>query len=520
MTVRSIRSSYRLATTEPYKRRWTVVALAALAVLMFAYHLTFLQFDKQTKDRAQNLSLAVNLAFEGRFVPFDQNGPYARREPAYPFLLAGTVIALDRLGIHTINRECAGRENIYKERCIQQYTWLKPVNLILLMLTALLSAFTIHIMSGSSIAAVLGLLAVANSGYLLRQADQFMSEVLAAMLLATLAFASIRVVQSGRLLGAAFCGNVLGLLMLTKAIFQYAWFPLLLFLVAVSVFVHRKPVSYVAATATVFLCGVLAVTGPWLLRNQFAGIGPKIVDGRSGNVLMIRANYNDMTDEEYRIAYLYFNPYFGRKYPEKAGVPKRLYERLDRQNPDGFYQRGKHATPQDPSCPPIREGQSKNAALVACALERIRGNLWGHLRNVPLMLFRGSFREIGLGQYKEKLAPTIGDAIGIRLPRIGQGGNRLSRMIYGLTAVFALFFTALYGLSKFNWSMVGLTLIACYAFGMLAGLTHFIPRYATPMIPIQITCIIVLLAGATSRLSECARRVLGLLKVPPDNDEV
>ena len=93
-------------------------------------------------------------------------------------------------------------------------------------------------------------------------------------------------------------------------------------------------------------------------------------------------------------------------------------------------------------------------------------------------------------------------------------------MIYGLTAVFALFFTALYGLFKFNWSMVGLTLLACYSFAMHAGLTDFLPRFAAPMIPIQITCIIVLLAGATSRLSECARRVLRLLKVPPDNDEV
>ena len=149
-----------------------------------------------------------------------------------------------------------------------------------------------------------------------------------------------------RIATAVVSGLCLGLLVLTRAVFQY-WLVGVAVVLAVGMWreVDRRRELATACAALVLAAWV--VTLPWMVRNAVQA-GHFGISGRDGEVLAIRAEYGRMTWAEVRGAFAYYLPDLplvgsGARdramrwlEPEPFG-----YARFDRANPDGFYRRTK-----------------------------------------------------------------------------------------------------------------------------------------------------------------------------------
>lgn len=397
-------------------------------------------------ELAHNLTEGNGFALEGK--------PYYRRDLGYPAFIALTHAAdLRRVTFDCVrdSPECASIRSSMKIGNI----WLTSVLVVATGLTALL-------ISGSVLAGLAAALVMAASSWWQWFAiDQPNSEPLAALLVlvhsAALSCMFQVSSQRKRAVAGAVSGLALGLLVLTKAVFLY-WLYLLLMVGAVVLL--RMPVLR-KATAVALLIPVV-IAGGWMLRNAHY-FGDFAVAGRDGEVLTIRAAFLEMTWSEFRAGFFAFGPDYPRwvvgSLPRPADSD---VARFDRSNPVGFYQTGKRET---------REAELKGSVgdLRASGMDRIAAEPLKYAAHTVLFAWRAAFPTIFRYRQGPSHDPSFTVAAWVRLAGMG-----------------SLLFLALYSVVRKRWDMIVFVLPALFSWGIHAAATHAIPRYSAPIVPVMI----------------------------------
>ena len=480
-----------IGMTSPRKRS---LLLSAAAVLFGACGvvLSWPLVDGEgirSSDSSQYERIAFNMVRHGEFhdsrrPPQERDvlRPYTRRTPGYPAYLAAVFATFPEIGgighACISDPECAAAVPV--RRRVQQVT------AVLAGLTVAATFLAAWVLTGSRAAsAAAGLLCL-----LLLPRD--IPSLLSGFLLLGHAVLAAETWRRPRLVTGVASGIALGLLVLTRAIFQY-WLAgvVIVWLAAAWRDAGRGRASAPAFAA--LLVAAWSLTLPWMVRNAVQA-GEFGISGRDGEVLAIRAEYGRMTWAELRGAFAYFLPVpsgadglrrtaMCRLEPEVFG-----YARFDRGNPEGFYRRAKNmagdvaarANEIDPEWRADRV--ARDAALTRASLELMRED-W--LKHAALTLV---FAERGSGFSDRTICRRAADFLGV------QWGWRYGRWLALRVCYVAGWFSYLF-LPALGWLLVlawkrrdaataFLLLPAACSFGFHALATHFVPRYSFALIPV------------------------------------
>lgn len=485
-----------------------VAALIALSVATLARTLT----DTPNQyDAAQNMAAAYNLAVHGVFSQDigPDPAPGMTREPlpivalaAHMRLHPGLDVAMD---FETMN---SGAAVIAVKR--HNLLWAAGLlaGVFVLVQTAL---------GPSRLALPAGILAMAMThAFFLgktRILDTTYTEVQAATLMVWGSVALVRALQTGRSGWFLATGLLLGALALTKAVMLHVGIGVVLCLFVVHVLFAPAGGRMRALAQTGLLAlGLALVAGPWIMRNAIVH-GEAQITGRSGEVMMIRAVLNGMSDEERRGAYTawgpgkYLVPILGQSYafgPEDFEEGGRL-QRLNRLSTSTFAERDRAAEaagrPQDAisyyrsaKAESVRlalayaaEGHADpssaaDSALRAQAIEMVRSDPGAHLALTPAIVWRIVWN------FQAGVVP-------------GPVRFGLNAAAFALLWVFAIL-----GLLTRNPVMLGIGLAPVGMIALYVLATHAIARYSEPAVPNMIVALVVALAWTTATLAARLRR--------------
>ena len=479
-----------IGMTSPRKRS---LLLAAAAVLFGAcgVAMSWPLVDGEglrSSDSSQYERIAFNLVRHGEFHdsrrPPQKRAaglrPYTRRTPGYPAYLAAVFATFPEIGgighACISDPECAAAVPV--RRRVQQAT------AVVVGLTVAATFLAAWVLTGSRAAsAAAGLLCL-----LLLPRD--IPSLLSGFLLLGHAVLAAETWRRPRLVTGVASGIALGLLALTKAVFQY-WLAgvVIVWLAAAWRDAGRGRASAPAFAA--LLVAAWSLTLPWMVRNAVQA-GEFGISGRDGEVLAIRAEYGRMTWAELRGAFAYYLPV-----PSAADGLRRAamrwlepeifgYARFDQGNPEGFYRRARRnegdvAARANAIDPEWRAGQAaRDAALTRASLELMRED-W--LKHAALTLV---FAERGSEFFSGAICDSAADFLGARWE--WQSGW-LAHRVCAPAGLSYLFLPALGWLLVLAWkrrdaATAFLLLPAACSFGFHALATEFTPRYSFPLIPV------------------------------------
>lgn len=171
------------------------------------------------------------------------------------------------------------------------------------------------------------MLAMFPSGATVFYARQFLTEGLALPLFGLFTvFLLLSVRNPDRLVWPALTGLSVALLALTRPVFAYVFWPLLL--LGVAVFLWRRGRPVIRNALLVFALTYAVALTPWMLRNKIVFDQATIADsGYGGETLSHRVGYNRMSLSEWAVAFVYWFPDFGDSLA-KALFPPHTYEKL------------------------------------------------------------------------------------------------------------------------------------------------------------------------------------------------
>jgi hypothetical protein len=452
----------------------------------------------RVSDRRKYPMLAYNLVVHGAYHPDkDYRGqlesgkpikPHLLRAPGYPFFLAAVFSMsphFDRVAPQCLVRDhCPGATAVRRD--VQRAS--AVVAALLVSATALVVGTMFGGWSAATVACVLMLVSVPNN-------DQ--SRLAALFLLGHGAFGMLayRAVGRRRIAFAAASGGLLAALSLTRTIFQYWLFALfVLGCVQLVMARRRRGDTGVLETWTIVLAAVLLVF-PWMARNRMAG-GDFSVSGRGGLVLAIRAEYSQATWPELVGAFAYYLPLHPRTMNELRKSAMRAlepdvhgYRRFNRLDPDGFYSRAKRQrgavaarAREYPDWKSGTKGKGGDLAIGRGARDVILENWTKHVALSFVFGLRGSVVEIPpfsltRGVYGNPVAEVIR-----RLTLLAEWA-----VIFFVPAMIASI--AILSVRR-DWSRLFFFLPTLFAFAIHAGMTHYLPRYSGPLIPLWIVALV------------------------------
>lgn len=502
------------------------VAAAALLLALCTLALSWPTGDMgppRASARDQLESIAFNLVRHGEF----HNGgrlaearaagdttAYSRREPGYPLYLAAVYASFP--GFDTLGQEC-----LLDAACEAAAPLRRRVWGLTFVLGAAAVAFTFlmtFVLARRSwpvalAAGVVSLLVLPP--ILTRDIPSFLS----GLLLLGHATLAAQTWRQPRLATGVLSGLFLGLLGLTRAVFQY-WLIGVALVLAAGIWrdVDRRRILAPACAALVV--AAWAVTLPWMIRNAVQ-VGHFGISGRDGEVLAIRAEYGRMTWAEVRGAFAYYLPDF----PVVGGAVRDRamrwlepdtfgYARFDRANPEGFYRRTKDQTGEvaaraDRIAPQWRLGIRsrehqviRDTALKQAAAEQIRADwLKQGILTVP-------FAERGAGLSVGSCSSIVGPASERYGWKIGWPVSQACELAREWVLLFVPLAGVMVVLAWRRRDVASALLLApvVYGFGIHAVATHFIERYSRPLIPVLV--VVAALAGqeAWRRLGDARQR--------------
>ena len=328
--------------TPTVRSRVTVIALLLGLASFTQSWLAIDGSDRISGDPGRDMQIALNMIRHGEFHDTPalawnrQQGTlraYADTEPAFPTFLAlifwNAPEMVESIGVPCFRRNQQCREgDAARTRVLQ-------VGAISRGMTVAAASAATFALTGSLLFTVLGGFAC----LLLLVINWSTMSVLAGLFLLTHSVLAALAWRQPRIATGALSGVALGLLVLTRAIFQY-WLAgvAVVWLLGAWLYPDRR-----RATAPAFAALVIAAwttTFPWLVRNaSYAGVLG--VSGGDAQVLAIRAEYGRMSWPELQGAFAYYVPTFlgsARDWAMNVLEPPVYgYARLARDNPEGFY---------------------------------------------------------------------------------------------------------------------------------------------------------------------------------------
>ncbi len=280
---------------------------------------------------------------------------------------------------------------------------------------------------------------------------------------------------------AWFAGFAFGTLVLTKASGAYLALILLPLFPLLATKLSLKAVRLGLSLALGFAMVVL----PWTARNHIE-FGQFVIAEGGGRVLLVRSEFNKMSSVEFKGAfYAYapkllrehlFEPYLGFSQDQLdcGGNLESLNRDLlcDQNNlanghyehVRSFYQRGKRAIPRKIMAERNKSGESLWVDKMgrSIAIDRIRANPLKHLLvSIPL-----GWRGFWPFPDRDWLCLSI-----------------------NILAMLSLLIMPIMGLIKqrYDWALISITGVAFFFF--YAFLSHFIPRYSEPLVPLSLICL-------------------------------
>ena len=490
------------AGTESLRLAATAALLGGLTVVLLWPSVDGLVLT--ASDREQHEGIAFNIVRHGEFRPFDVSyeaggerlsEAYSRREPGYPLYLASIFATFP--AIDSLSRTCISDPGceaaVPLRRRVQRLTVVVAAVTVAATLVATY-AFT----AGWSTSIVAGLL------YLMLLPQDIPSLLAALFLLGHAALAADMWRRSSAISGAL-SGIALGLLVLTKAVFQY-WLVGLALLWLPATWRHSRPPRATMRAFAALLVAAWSLTLPWMVRNAVHG-GQHGVAGRGGQILAIRAEYGRMTWPEVRGALAYYLPV-----PDSAGAVRDFalrwleprpfgYARFDRTNLAGFYRRAKDRTGDvaaraDLIQPGWRlsDPTGMDSAERRAAFQLIGEDWLKHLALTPVFLARGSaFFDGGwiarVESYDWKSTVPIRYAA-----NLARASSYLFLPALALSLVLAW--------RRRDAAVALLLSPVVYGLGIHAVATHFVSRYSHPLVPVLVV--------VTALAAQAAWRWLGL----------
>jgi hypothetical protein len=387
---------------------------AAILLALCVYWFFEITTTPIESDAAQTLLMGVNLAHNGT-ISLSKEPPYLPthyREPLPALITAGMVRVIDAfLG--------PAEPQAYNDGDRARLVKLQNVGWLVVMFVGG-AAIVFWFTSSVALSLVATLLAVRpfTVGRVSITIDSLFTDLHGAALLVVAAGALAVATTSARPRHYAAAGALFGLLTLTKATFLYIsllMMPLLFVFHWALGDARARSARLIAVTWMIVMYGL--VVGPWIFRN-FVELGTLQIADRGGVMLLGRAAMDSMSSEEFRGTFYVWGdprlqPLLGRVLGfspadlQKGGRLQRLNESPD----SGFYESDLAA--EDAGTPEaavtyfeqsraerekIRsEVAAENVAnpdalvdkrLTRLALERIEGNIGGHLRMTIAMLWR------------------------------------------------------------------------------------------------------------------------------------
>jgi hypothetical protein len=457
------------------RRRTRALEAALLAVSLVALALggeRALTDDFEFAADAEHLVMAWNLAHDGVVSRFDAHGaaprPSWRREPLYPALLAVYLAAATDPAVHDL--DCLARG---APPCRPVLRGLKRVNVAIFLALAVATFWAAREVLGPGVLAWAAFAAVVANGVFWGLLDDLRTETAAALALVVASAFLHRIAQGSRrardVVGA---GVAFGLLILTKAIFLYVLPALFVLAAWLALLPARRSAALrlCAAAALAF-----AVAGAWMARNALHGGRFVVAEDRA--VLAIRAEYDTMTWREWRAAW----PYYARELGPVARwleqeVDPADWQRLRRENPDGFYLRAKRnigAAAQRAG--PLQGDGREPKGLDAAARAVILDHLPMHLALIgPFTLQAALVREPGflpwpLGAILDRLAVAVVPGL-LLASTFALARGRLATLAFLLPALasFVLHVGATHAIARYSWPLVPVATIAWAALPRLA----------------------------------------------------
>lgn len=271
-------------------------------------------------------------------------------------------------------------------------------------------------------------------------------------------------------------GVCFGLLALTKASGAYIG----LLVIPMFALCLASKVKRLIRVFAMFSLGFALVVLPWVARNQIEFERPVIAQG-GGDVLLIRSVFNTMNDREFlRAFYAYapeairndlLGPGLGltREDRECGGPLDRFNRRLlcdqlalkeERfEDVRSYYQIGKHALPRS----------------LGLTREQKHGEAMNRILSTPQRHLMVSFPLAWRGLWS--------------FEKVSQWGG----VLLNLMSFAALFLALLLGFVQQRPTWIYLSLAPVSYFLFYTGLSHFLPRYSEPLIPIALVCLFLII---------------------------
>jgi 4-amino-4-deoxy-L-arabinose transferase-like glycosyltransferase len=274
-----------------------IIFFAFISLLISAGHVLNLNYNKPDHDRSHYLAYAYNTLKHGIYSRdrSENPSPDLRREPVWPLFLVIAISLHPSIDLNNYNAKCIAKG---EDKCIENITWLKLVNILFLMLSALIAFYIIFQISNNVFLSFISFLMISLSGTLGKYAVSFYNEILTALLILIVSYSLHNLVNNTYSKKRTFIfGLLLGILVLTKAIFYYFVFisGFCLFLYWI---INRVSLRHSLYGITILLVAAFIIIVPWKVRNYINFKTFSLAD-RSGIVLLTRSYFNEYVSQDY-----------------------------------------------------------------------------------------------------------------------------------------------------------------------------------------------------------------------------
>jgi hypothetical protein len=441
-----------------YRSCLIIAAVAAVCALSCLSASRSFKRHPLSGDAVENVTMAYNLFHKGVYSGTRDAVPTGYRQPGLPTYLAGAML-LDR-GLRGASlEELTGDDGMILR--------LKYAQMPLLLLAAAGAMVLARMVTGNTWLGVGALLLTGISPGMHASIDLMTPELMTGLLIVCVAIAACMTVRRRSYAGYAAIGVAMAVLVMSRAIFVYA-IPMVAAGMAVAAIRPGVNRRRLVRGAVVFAAASMSLPLAWMTRNYVSCDG-FMISGRGGIVLLTRANYDMMNATEYAGSLFWWTPgHYVREvllqkvFGKDAVSQKGVLANLNRENPDGFFGSA-YGTMRTISKETGLSAQSLelDQQLKRMAVAKIREHPMRHVAAILPFAYQGSFMELG------RLTPMA-------LP-------------YWLAGAFLL----VGGIRARRMEWVAIALPALYLLAMHSMITHNLPRYNSPAIPVLTVALVV-----------------------------